>query len=268
MALPRPPNEHEGIEPPNHTQVPNALFDLMPSMGEAELKVVLVICRQTFGWHRKEDELSLAQLRSMTGLSRTSVIKGIDEGMARGLIKRRPRGQGYLYRLKLVQNLDQSSTKSGPVRAKNPAQTSLHFGPDLVQNLDPHEDERKGKKDSGGGGAHARESNSLGEESAPLARLFTRYGITQAEPLARLYAEKWPDTTLADLTRLCETLYESDAGAHAGSRLYRKLKAGPIMPVAGETYERRSTSENRPARRGAADTSAREPVIKLAKRDW
>src|SRR5262245_5804895 len=89
--------QHDGVEPPNHTQTPNALFDeLMRDMKEAELKVTLAICRQTFGWHRKEDELSLTQLSDLTGLSRQSVISGIEAGMRRGIILRKPKGQSFL----------------------------------------------------------------------------------------------------------------------------------------------------------------------------
>jgi helix-turn-helix protein len=83
----------------------------------------------------------------------------------------------------------------------------------------------------------------------PLITLFAQYDITQAEPLARLYHEKWPDVTLDQLTRLCEHLAEPDAGSYAGARLYRKLKAGP--------YERQQSQRNDPpARRAAAERSS------------
>jgi phage replication O-like protein O len=78
-----------GVPKPNYTGIPNALFELMPLMKEAELRVVLAICRQTFGWHRKSDRISLSQLKEMTGLSRPAIVRAIAQGEERGLIKRR-----------------------------------------------------------------------------------------------------------------------------------------------------------------------------------
>lgn len=269
----------DGVEPPNHTQIPNTLLDdLMRIMECSELKVTLAICRQTFGWHKKEDELSLSQLRELTGLSRQSVIAGIEAGMRRGVIRRRPKGQSYVYRIQLVQPLDQLGT-AGAVETPKPAplvqpldQTSLTIRPvdvstsptirpELVQPLDT---QKKGKKDlyippppqpdrtQAGGGGGARTSEMID----PLVALFARYDITQAEPLARLYHAQWPDVTIETLTRLCEHLAEPDAGGYAGARLYRKLKAGP--------YERQQQPQRPPAspgRRSAAGPAARDPRV-------
>jgi phage replication O-like protein O len=128
QRLPAEASPFDGVEPPNHTQIPNALLDdLMRLMDCAELKVTLAICRQTFGWHKKEDELSLSQLKAMTGLSRQSVITGIEAGMQRGVIRRRPKGQSYVYRIQLVQKLDQLGAIDGTEPPKPPQ---------LVQKLD------------------------------------------------------------------------------------------------------------------------------------
>jgi len=69
----------------------------------------------------------------------------------------------------------------------------------------------------GGGGGFDRE----------IARLFSSYNIKQAEPLARLYGDAFPDVTLEQLRELCARLYDPSAGDYAGSRLYRLLKNGP-----------------------------------------
>lgn len=156
----------DGLEPPNHTQVPNALFDdLMCQMKEAELRVTLAICRYTFGWHKKEDEISLSRLQAMTGLSRQGVIQGIEAGMQRGVIRRRPRGQSFMYRLRLVNVVDQLSATNGAARHEvqqlvnvvdqPPDRTSQRSGPvvpptsqlggpELVNYVDT---QKKGKKD-------------------------------------------------------------------------------------------------------------------------
>jgi len=77
------------FESPNYTQVPNDLFDdKMSRMGYAELKVVLAVCRYTFGYHQTERRISLTKLEAMTGLTRHSVIQGAMEAENHGHIQR------------------------------------------------------------------------------------------------------------------------------------------------------------------------------------
>ncbi len=75
----------------------------------AELKVTLAIIRATFGWHKKEDQLSLSQLESITGMTRESVANGVKGALSQGLVKRRKKGQSFVYglRMELVGNSDQ-----------------------------------------------------------------------------------------------------------------------------------------------------------------
>jgi len=83
---------------PNYTQVPNTLLDeQMGEMGYAELKVVLAICRKTFGWHKRQDLLSFSQLEELTGMSRQGVNNGIQDAMDRGVIGRSKDGNSFLY---------------------------------------------------------------------------------------------------------------------------------------------------------------------------
>lgn len=78
-----------GFDKPNFTMTPNMLFDeLMMDMSEAELKVVLTIIRQTFGYHKRNDAISLTQLQKTTGLSRTACQAGVEAVIKRGLVTR------------------------------------------------------------------------------------------------------------------------------------------------------------------------------------
>lgn len=106
---------------PNYTQTPNALYDLMPQMKEAELRVTLAIVRETFGWHRETARLSISKLQKLTGLSRQGVINGTESGIERGTIIREKEGDGYLYSLcvnevdtdsQLVNEVDYPSQRS------------------------------------------------------------------------------------------------------------------------------------------------------------
>ncbi|MBK7694781.1 MAG: replication protein [Saprospiraceae bacterium] len=66
-----------------HTQVPNILLDThLPNLTESELKILLVIIRQTYGWIDKftgkrkiKDRISQSQFRIKTGLSKRIISK-------------------------------------------------------------------------------------------------------------------------------------------------------------------------------------------------
>jgi hypothetical protein len=123
-------------------------------MSEAEIKIAIIIARETFGWHRPKVKMSLTDLMEHTGLTKPAVIKGVKEGIERGILGRDRAGQSFLYFLivgdepqqlpdQVVNNLYQSSPtasqKSLPLPVKNLDQQ-------VVKNFDQHEEERKETK--------------------------------------------------------------------------------------------------------------------------
>lgn len=75
------------IPAPNYTQIPNVVFDYwMNVLSPAEFKVLLCICRKTFGWWKNTDKISLKQIESMTGLSRKGIITCIDSLIEKHLV--------------------------------------------------------------------------------------------------------------------------------------------------------------------------------------
>ena len=75
------------ISPPNHTQTPNDLFDQwLPHLNESELKVILVIIRKTFGWHKQRDRISLSQMEALTGHCKKHICKAIASLQEKGFI--------------------------------------------------------------------------------------------------------------------------------------------------------------------------------------
>ncbi len=76
------------------TQVPNIVFDAhLPSLTESELKLLLIIIRQTFGWFDKatgqrktRDRISHGQFMKKTGLSRRVITKALKSLVEKGLI--------------------------------------------------------------------------------------------------------------------------------------------------------------------------------------
>jgi phage replication O-like protein O len=73
-----------GFQFPNTTQIPNEVFDtLMSRLSGGELKVLLYICRRTFGFRKDSDSISLTQIAH--GIT-TKAGRVLDQGT--GLSKR------------------------------------------------------------------------------------------------------------------------------------------------------------------------------------
>ncbi len=75
------------------TPVPNAVFEYIPSLSEAELKLYLIILRQTLGWKDAKSEkrkvydwISASQFHKKTGLSRRAVGSAVRSLTYRNLI--------------------------------------------------------------------------------------------------------------------------------------------------------------------------------------
>ena len=76
------------------TQVPNTVFDHhLPTLTESELKLLLIIIRQTNGWYDKttgrrktRDRISHGQFMKKTGLCRRVISKSLQSLINKGLI--------------------------------------------------------------------------------------------------------------------------------------------------------------------------------------
>lgn len=120
---------------PNSTQVPNVILDkLMYRLPDAEFRVVIYICRRTYGFQRESDQISFSQfvdgivkrdgtrLDGGCGLSKMSVSKALNSLVEWGLIIKQENSKGNIYKINLdvdllqvVKLLDRSTTytKSG-----------------------------------------------------------------------------------------------------------------------------------------------------------
>jgi len=71
----------------NYTGVPNVVFDYwMPLLKPGAFKVLLCICRKTFGWHKTSDLISKNQLIACTGMTKNTVQSAIEELEEHGLL--------------------------------------------------------------------------------------------------------------------------------------------------------------------------------------
>lgn len=129
-------NEFCGFKAPNCTYTPNEWYDeIAPTITtRGALLVMGVIFRQTLGWHKEWDRISLTQLIKKTGLTRQSVISAVKYLINRSLINRVVEGpngeQQTWYRLNICEESDFSSKKG--LFSNNCDQSNLHTPPSLI----------------------------------------------------------------------------------------------------------------------------------------
>lgn len=111
------------------TQVPNILFDLhLPSLTESELKILLIIIRQTYGWidrytgkRKLHDRISHSQFITKTGLSRRVISKALQNLVSKGLVSITCRNGNFL---------NGSDDRRG--------KTSLFYSTNMCKNIPTH----------------------------------------------------------------------------------------------------------------------------------
>lgn len=120
------------------TQVPNSLFDVhLPQLTESELKLLLVVIRQTTGWIDKKnggrklrDRISQWQFRQKTGLSKRVITLAIQSLCTKGLLT-----VTDFKEVKQRLPQDRKGKKFLYYSANFVPPTSAHFAPKPVQNL-------------------------------------------------------------------------------------------------------------------------------------
>lgn len=120
---------------PNYTQIPNLFFDAMPDMKEGELRILLAVARQTFGYHRESDYLSITQFCKMTGLSRQGVANGIKAAVKRGWLSEIGTGKRgmRLWKLALVNEVDESTETTSQLSSIVPVNEVVQTPPSTIQ---------------------------------------------------------------------------------------------------------------------------------------
>lgn len=62
----------------HYTPISNILFDtFLPTLTSSELKILLIVLRQSSGWRKERDRMTGSQLENKTGLSRRIIASGI-----------------------------------------------------------------------------------------------------------------------------------------------------------------------------------------------
>jgi len=87
-----------------YTQIPNELFDYLPSLSGAATKILMIVARRTYGWHKSTAQISMNTFEELAGLSRSSVARAITELGSAGLL--------HVQRLKIATKSSQAKNKT------------------------------------------------------------------------------------------------------------------------------------------------------------
>lgn len=110
LSLPEGTGDSKIFGIQKYTQIPNAILDVwLPDLNGAELKVLLYLCRRTFGFHRDTVAIGMRLLAAGipskdggTGLHVHTVSRAVKSLEARGLIRCTPGVRGRIrYSVKL-----------------------------------------------------------------------------------------------------------------------------------------------------------------------
>ena len=130
------------IDVPHFTMYPNIVLDeLMQDMSGAEFKVISVIVRKTFGWHKDRDVISYSQIQSISGLSTNAIKKAIVELKKKDLLVVKRTGRGKGIRTSYELNMSENDTIDLPIISENDIKKSS-----IVSKNDTTKESIKDKK--------------------------------------------------------------------------------------------------------------------------
>lgn len=215
-----------GFAFPTTTQVPDQVFDeLLPRLSGAELKVLLYICRRTFGFKKRKDSVSLDQIAN--GIT-TRGGKILDNGT--GLSRRHVQRVLKSLEDKNIIRVERSLTEDN-VNEVNVY--SLNFLDDGVGTLSPYGRDKMspgvGTPESPGVGTpESPTTNSKQQTDSVVVNELIQRGITSkiAGELVREYSEE----------HICQKIELLDYLTDIESALVERNPAGYLLKAITDDY--------------------------------
>jgi len=191
-----------GFTNPTTTSVPDQVFDeLLPDLTGAELKVLLYICRRTFGFKKKSDTISLKQM--VHGI-RTKEGKVLDHGT--GLAKSTV--ANTLTKLEEL-NVIIRQRNTNYLNGDQPTTYSLNLNPPVSEN------DTRGVSSSGQGVSSQRDTQHTGkqitdkQQRAATAKLL-QHGVSKR--VASRLAQNYDASRLSEKIEFLEYLVKHKPG--------------------------------------------------------
>ena len=77
------------IVKPSYFQCPNDLVDQwMPLLKGNELRILLIVIRKTFGWHKEKDYISISLFQELSGMSQQGTSSAVNSLVEKGILKK------------------------------------------------------------------------------------------------------------------------------------------------------------------------------------
>jgi phage replication O-like protein O len=183
-----------GFQFPNTTQIPNEVFDtLMSKLSGGELKVLLYICRRTFGFRKDSDSISLSQiskgittkaghvLDQGTGLSKRQVQRALRalEGRQVILVERKVDETGLhevnTYRLNVQSGDKMSSPVETPVSGE--VGTPMSLGVETPASTTKQREQKKEEQKKDNVVDVAKDLGNFGIAQSAITKLIQDYPV-------------------------------------------------------------------------------------------
>lgn len=83
------------VEDGNYMRLHNEIVEALAAMplNGSEFRCLMAVFRKTYGWNKKEDEISYGQIAELTNLDRRAVIRAMQSLLDKNLIYRKDNGQ-------------------------------------------------------------------------------------------------------------------------------------------------------------------------------
>lgn len=117
------------FSPPMHTQFSNDAIDyIMPHVSANAWRIITVVIRKTYGWHKRKDRISFSQFISLTGIKNKSTLSNaLSECLEKGVLLRHKKGNSFEYELnrnyilekERYGNCTENGTETVPINPKN-----------------------------------------------------------------------------------------------------------------------------------------------------
>lgn len=116
-----------------YTSVPNHFLDVsLKMLKEVELKVLLVITRQTIGWQKQSDWIATSQMCERTGACKKAVLAAVKALTAKGLIRIKREDGMSIYTINVP-----SEWNNVPSQRKNLPRSREDLHPQAWNNIPP-----------------------------------------------------------------------------------------------------------------------------------
>jgi hypothetical protein len=224
-----------GFRFPTTTPVPDEVFDvLMPQMSGAELKVLLYICRRTFGFKKASDSISLHQIAQGITTRDGRVLDG-----GTGICKRHVQRALKVLEKKNIIQVTRKVDETGLYEVNTYSLNMLDTG-DRVGTISPHgrDNMSPGVETSGSGGVGTPASTTTNSNQetvkqetdivVDVAQTLENFGIAKAAVTKLL--QNYPAQYIREKLAMAQGLVD------AGSSLVSQNPAGWLRKAIEEDY--------------------------------